>query len=328
MPTQKIEISSRTIIFTVLFLLSLKFLWMMRDLLFSLFIAFIIVSALRPAVEYLVKKRIPHIIATVIIYLIFLFVISVILVLIIPPLLSETTHLFKSLPAIIQATVPKLPPYISINSLTQYLPNITNQIVDFLQGVFSNALFLITTLVFSFYLLLEENIVQKISQKFFEEKDVHRIVVVFDRAERRMNSWFWGQVTLMTVIGVLTFIGLTIVGMKYTLALAVLAGLLEVVPNVGPVLSLIPAFLLGISQSVFLGGMTVFLYWIIQLLENHLVVPLVMKRAVGLSPLITLIALIIGGKLAGVMGVLLAVPTTLFVGTVLIEILKEKKELR
>lgn len=123
----------------------------------------------------------------------------------------------------------------------------------------------------------------------------------------------------MTIVGVITYIGLTIIGMKYAVALAVLAGLLEVVPNLGPIISTIPAALIGFSISYVLGLSNIALYFIVQQVENNLIVPLVVKKVVGLHPIITLMALMIGGKLAGVLGVLLAVPTTIFVETILIE---------
>jgi len=107
--------------------------------------------------------------------------------------------------------------------------------------------------------------------------------------------------------------------MKYAVALAVLAGLLEVVPNLGPIISTIPAALIGFSISYVLGLSNIALYFIVQQVENNLIVPLVVKKVVGLHPIITLMALMIGGKLAGVLGVLLAVPTTIFVETILIE---------
>jgi len=148
---------------------------------------------------------------------------------------------------------------------------------------------------------------------------------VFDKAEKRLNSWFWGEITLMTVVGLLTFIGLNLIGIRYALALAVLAGLLEAIPNLGPTISSIPAILLGFAVSPVMGVTALALYFIIQQLENNLIVPVVMKKAVGLNPIITLIALIVGGKIAGVLGVILAVPTTIFIETVLIEIQKGRK---
>jgi len=117
----------------------------------------------------------------------------------------------------------------------------------------------------------------------------------------------------------MTYIGLNIIGMKYALALAVLAGLLEVIPSLGPIASSVPAILIGLSYSPVMGLYSTILYLIVQQLENNLVVPVVMKKATGLHPIITLIAMVIGGKLAGIMGVLLAVPSTIFIETILIE---------
>ena len=115
------------------------------------------------------------------------------------------------------------------------------------------------------------------------------------------------------------------IGIRYSLALAVLAGLLEAVPNLGPTISSIPAILLGFAVSPVMGVTALALYFIIQQLENNLIVPVVMKKAVGLNPIITLIALLIGGKIGGVLGVLLAIPITVFLETVLIEIINAPK---
>ena len=326
MKSQKIEITPKTIVFTITTLLLLKFIWIIKDLVFSLFIAFIIVSALKPAVEFLVKKRVPRLLASIIVFFLFLFVIINAFAIILPPLIGEVSHFFRTLPHILRTIAYSFPISLQIETITQYIPNITTQAFDVIKGVFSNAIFVVSTLFFSFYLLLEDNILQKGLTKYLDLSIATPIINVIQVAEKRMSAWFWGEIILMTVIGVMTFIGLNLIGMKYVLALSVLAGLLEVIPNIGPITSLIPAFLIGVSESYFLGFTTISLYFIIQQLENHLIVPVVMRRAVGLSPLVTLISLIIGGKLAGVFGVLLSVPTTLFLETALVEFMKIKKQ--
>ncbi len=325
MVSTKIEISSRTIIFTVFFLLGLKLLWIIKDLIFSLFIALIIVSALKPAVSFLEKKRIPRLIASILVYFIFLFFIGNAVGLIIPSLVNEISHLIKNLPSIIRSITPYFSPFFNIDLLNQYIPNITNKTFSIIKDIFSNALFIISTLFFGFYLLLEEDVIKRIISKFYEENEVGPIINIIEKAERRLNAWFWGEITLMAVIGVMTFIGLNLIGMKYALALAVFAGFLEAIPNIGPITSVVPAALIGFSQSYFLGFANIALYFIIQQLENHLIVPLVMRKAVGLHPIVTLIALIVGGKLAGVLGVLLSVPMVLVIETVLVEAIKKRK---
>jgi len=322
---QKIEISSKTIIFTVGFILMLGVIWLIKDLIFSLFIAFIIAGALRQPVDFLEKRRIPRVLASFVIYLLFLFAIVNLFALVIPPLLKEISFLFKNLPEIIKTALPQISSYIDLSTLTQNLPNLANNAINLIKGVFSNAIFVTSTLFFGFYLLLEKDFIENVLVNFFDEAEAKKIAHIVNRGQKRAGNWFWGEVALMTAVGALTYIGLTIIGMKYALALAVLAGLLEVVPTLGPIISAIPAALIGFSSSYVLGLSNIALYFIVQQLENNLLVPLVMKKIVGVHPVVTLIALIVGGKLAGVLGILLAVPTTIFVETMLIEWQKRAK---
>lgn len=319
MKPQKIEISSKTIIFTALFLLSLGLLWQIRELIFSLFIAYIIAGALKSGVDFLERIKFPRIVASLVVYFLFILTIYGMFYLIIPPLLSEMIFLFKNLPGIIKSIIPQSNVAINFDFLTQNIPSIANQTLALIRNILSNAIFVTSTLFFGFYFLLEKNLEAKLLNNFFDEVEISKIEVISNRAQKRMSSWFWGEVVLMIMVGVLTYIGLNIIGMKYTLALAVLAGLLEVIPNLGPITSSVPAILIGLSISPALGLYCVVLYLVVQQLENNLIVPIIMKKATGLHPIITLIAMVIGGKLAGILGVLLAVPTTIFIETILIE---------
>ncbi|MFN4212887.1 MAG: AI-2E family transporter [Microgenomates group bacterium] len=322
--TYKIEISARTIIFIVFFLLFLKLLWIIRDLLFSLFIAFIVMSAVKPAVIRLEKFRIPRPLSTLIIFIGFIFGFAYLFYWFLPPLVYETAIFFKSLPQILTRLAPNLLPYPNFSALTQYLPNITNQFFSLVKGIFSNAIFLISTIFFSFYFVIEEDFIKKILVRFFEEEKTQSVVSIFNKIEERLRAWFWGELVLMMVVGLMTYVGLTLIGVRHAAFLAVVAGVLEVVPNLGPTISTIPAVLVASSQSYFLGLSTLALYFIVQQLENNLIVPMVMRKAVGLNPIVTLIALIIGGKIGGVLGVILAIPMTLFIESILIEIIKNR----
>lgn len=318
----KIEISSRTIIFTVFFVLLLKLLWMVKGLIASLFIAFIIMSALKPGVYFLKKRGFPKTIAAFIVFAASLGSFLFLLAWALPPLLIDSAMLLRTMPLSLETINPELSQYINPNSISQYIPNITSQVLGLIGNVFSNTVFILSTLFFSFYFLIEDNFIRDILVRFFEEKDVYRVVNIFNQVEKRMSAWFWGEFVLMTIVGLMTFIGLRLIGIKYAIPLAVIAGLLEAVPNLGPVISAVPAFLVALSQSYFLGFSVLALYFLVQQLENNIIVPIVMKKAVGLSPIITLIALIVGGKIGGVLGVLLAIPVTLFFETILLEIIQ------
>lgn len=322
---QKIDISAKTIIFAVFFLLFLNFLWLIKDLLFSLLIAFILMSALRPQVRILENRRIPHSIAVFIVYFLFILFFILLFSIIVPPIVVETGNLIKSLPFIIENLNVRLSPWIQLESVSQYLPDVTNQLFKVATGFLSNAFFILSTLFFGFYFLLEGDSVKTMVTRYLDEPTGKRISNVLAAAESRMSSWFWGQLTLMFIVGVMSFIGLSLMGVRYVLPLAVLAGLLEVVPNIGPIVSAVPAVLLGMSSSYIMGFSIAALYLIVQQLENNLIVPIIMKRAVGLNPIITLMVLIIGGRFGGILGVLLAIPAFLFVETIILELVKGRK---
>ena len=238
-------------------------------------------SALRPAVIFLSNYKVPRTLSIILVYLVFVSFFITLISLIVPPIVIETSVLLRSLPGILEDLSPQLSKYVDFSDLTRFVPNVTNNILGFIGSVFSNTLFIVTTLFFGFYFLLEENLLDKFLKQYFHESTVKRVTSVLGKAEKRMSSWFWGELTLMTVVGVLTFIGLKIIGMKYALPLAVLAGLLEVVPNIGPVMSSIPAIILGFSNSAFGGFAAMTLYIIVQQLENNLIVPIIAELMHG-----------------------------------------------
>lgn len=322
MPSIKIEVTYKTILLIFLIIGGIYLVWLAGDLIYSLVIAFILMSALRPMVQFMQNKKIPRILAVSIAYFSFVLFFSFLLVIVIPPIVTQIISLITSLPLMLQSLNPQLARVINVDSLAGYLPNVTNIVFQFASGLFSNLLFIVSTLFFGFYFLLEENILKNLFSHFFPEPTANRIIAVIEKAEKRMSSWFWGELILMTVIGVMTFIGLQFVNMSYILPLAVLAGILEVVPNIGPIISLIPAFIIGISQSYILGISTIVLYTLIQQLENNIIVPVIMKKAVGINPIISLIVLIIGGRLGGILGVLLSIPLSLIAETIFEELVK------
>ncbi len=317
-----IEVTPKTIILTVFFLLLLKFLWLIKSIIFSLIIAFIISSAFKPIIRFLVKFKIPRLLATIIVYILFIFLSVSLFYFIIPPLIIEFSNLIKNFPLYLNTIFPEKNIF-DINLFLQQAGQITSGFFNLVKLIFSNFISLVSTLFFSFYLSLEENVIRKFIDNFLPENKSLIINKIIDKIERRLNSWFWAELILMTIVGALTYFGLTIIGLPYTFSLAVLAGLLEAIPNLGPVVSAIPAAVIGLAQSPFYFFVTIGLYFLIQQTENNLIVPLVMKKTVNLNPLITLLALLIGGQIAGVPGVLLSVPLALILETIFLEVKKK-----
>lgn len=322
---QKIEISAKTIVFTVFFLLFLKIIWQIRELLYALFFAFILMSALKPPVRFLEKNRVPRSLAVIFVFFSFIIGFLSLFFFILPPVIKESLLFLKSLPTFISNLIPNASSYINFDALTQFLPNLTENLIRFITGFFSNFIFIVSIIFFTFYFLLEEKFLKKFLINFLEEKEAERIVFVFDQIEKRMNAWFWGELTLMIIIGTFSYIGLTLLNIRYALPLAIIAGLLEVVPIIGPTIATVPAFFVAASTSWFIGLSVIALYFLIQQLENNLIVPFVMKKAVGLNPITSLIALTVGGKVAGFLGVLISIPFALFLETLILNLIKTKR---
>jgi predicted PurR-regulated permease PerM len=319
----KIEISHKTIFFIFGFLALLWFLWQIKEIILILFLAFILMSALRPFVEKLERFRIPRVISILFVYLVFLSFLGLVGGAIFPPLIFQTLKFWERLPGLFERILPFLP--LNFEFLTQQLTPVGGNILRVTLGFFSNVVTLVTFLVFTFYLLLERKHLEETFKTLLGEETGGKIVRTTWKIEERLGAWVRGQVTLMFLIGLTCFIGLTALGVDYALPLALTAGILEIIPIAGPILGGIPAVLVALVTSPVLALAVVALYFIIQQLENNLIVPTVMRKATGLPPIVTLLSLMIGGKLAGIFGAFLAVPTVVVLQTILQEVTASKK---
>ena len=133
-----------------------------------------------------------------------------------------------------------------------------------------------------------------------------------------MGEWLRGQLILGLIVGIAVYLGLLFLGVNYALLLALMAGVLEVVPYVGPIISVIPALIIGFAQSPVIGFGVVILYLIVQQLENHLLVPKVMQKVTGLNPIISILALLVGIKAGGIVGAIFSIPLAMM-GVVILE---------
>lgn len=320
----KIEISHRTIIFIAAFIATVWFVFQIREILYLLFISFIIMSALRPTVDFLEKRRIPSVISILFIYIIVFGVFGVSLVGTIPSLVTQFVRLTQALPSFVSSVVPYW--NVDINAFSQQIAPLSQNLVKLTVSIFSNIITIVTVLVFTFYLLLERKHMEQLLSSFMSDEAAKRINHVLKKIEQRLGSWVQGQLFLMLIIGIVTYFGLLVLKIDFILPLAILAGFLEIVPTIGPIISAIPAVIIGLSMSPVTALLVVLLFFAIHQTENTLVVPFVMKKSVGLAPFLTIIALMIGGKLAGIAGVILAVPVVLVIQEILHEYFSTEKK--
>lgn len=314
--TRKVEISHKTIIFTFFFLLFVWFLYYIKDIVFQVFAALLLVSILNPFVTKLTKFKIPKGLSITLSYVLIFGFIGLSVGSIVPPLVEETTNLTNSLPGFFQnAEISKYVNEDVVKQVASQLGSLPGQVVKFIFSIFNNVLSIVTVAIFSFYLLLvRDKLDQNLEFLLGKEKskDVSNLV---NTLEVRLGGWARGQLFLMLSIGILSYIGLLVLGIPYALPLALLAGIFEIVPYIGPIIAAIPAIILGFSISPFLGFAAIGLTILIQQIENYLLVPKIMEKSTGVSPIIILVSLAVGYRLAGIPGMIISIPVVIIIQT-------------
>ena len=286
-----------------------------KTIILALFISLIIALGLQPAVEYLVKNKIPHSLAVFLTYVGVLIIIVTLGTVAFTPMVNETIALLNNLPGYLES-LSKIPELQILTKgldekIADQLSQVGGKAIETTLGAFSQAFMVLTVLVFTAYLLLDFENIRNLFIKLLPSTDRKDAKTTILEIENKLGHWLRGQILLMLIIGVVTTVGLLILNVNYALSLGLIAGLLEIVPIIGPIISLIPALIVGFGESPIQGIGVIGLYIVIQQLENNIIVPKVMQRAVGFNPLVTMLAILIGGKIFGVVGALIAIPTTL-----------------
>jgi len=321
MKVRKIEISPKTVIFTVVFLLSLVLLWQIRSIIVLLFISFVLMQAINPLVTRFERIKIPRVISILLIYILLLTALSFAIAGIVPILVEQTNALAKSLPDFISNSkfnefkiLGESP--INLSSQLKILENIPGGIAKTALSLVSNILSGVIILVLTFYLLLEKKNFPKYGLKFFGDQGQEKFLAIIDNLESRLGHWVLAEFFLMTIIGVLSYVGYMFLGLKYAVPLAILAGVLEAVPTIGPIIATVLAGLLGLTISPLTALLAVIWGIIVQQLENNIIVPKIMKSTIGFNPLVTILLIAIGAQLAGVGGAVLALPVFLTIESI------------
>lgn len=315
MKAQKIEISYKTIIFTVFFLLGLFVVWQLRSLFLLVFVCYLLTEGLNPAVSWLERHKIIRPLAIVLLYLLILAIIGVVVAGLIPALVEQTENLVKNLPAFLNNFS-----FLGINGnnlneqfkiLEKLPPSIASTVVS----VFSNVFSMFIILVITFYLLMDRKNFDNYLVRAFGSKSPKAIKVLHN-LQKTLGSWVNAELLLMLFIGLLSYIGYLVIGVNYALPLAIIAGILEVVPSIGPTIASILAGIFGLTVSPLTAVLAVIWGIIIQQIEGNFIVPKVMKETVGLHPLVTILTIFAGAKLGGIIGALIAVPLFLTFQTI------------
>lgn len=305
-----------------------------QDIIALLFIVVVVVSALDPIVKRWSTKM-PRWLAVSLLLTIILSIIVGIFTLLLPPLVNEGQALVSQISLVIGVYIPSVKDDLlnlsNFNSFSQSFGQLGGKIYSTTLSVFSVLIAGLTMLVLTFYLLLEQHRARDYLQNHLPIDKKESILDILRKITAKMGAWVRGQLILAFIIGLTTFVALTVMqltfGMPYALTLAVWSGVTEIIPYIGPILGAIPAILVALNISPLVAVIVLLVYIFIQQVESHILVPKIMQRAVGLSPVTIVIVLLIGGKLAGLMGIILAVPVAAALSVILQEWPQFKKSL-
>ncbi|MFH0840894.1 MAG: AI-2E family transporter [bacterium] len=317
-----INISTLTLVKMIVVVIILYFLWLISDIIAILFVSLIFASAVDPWIDWLQRHKIPRSIGVLIIYLVSFIVIVSIIYLIIPPIVKETGQLSKDLPHYIEKVSTVFSDFKmyadkhnilsgvsnAVESMNTGLKSVANGIFSTISSVFGGIFSFFLILVITFYMVVEENALKKAVWTITPDKHQTYVIGLINRIQKKIGLWLRGQLTLCFIVFLLTFMGLSIFNVKYALILALIAGLTEAIPYLGPTLAAIPAVFLAFTQSPPLALIVIALYFVIQMVENHILVPKIMQKAVGLNPLISISVLMIGFQIGGILGAVLSIP--------------------
>lgn len=327
-----VDITSATIFRVVLILVGVWFLYTILNILLILFSAIIIASAIEPVARRLKKYRVPRAVSVILVYVIVLLVLSSAVTLMIPPLTDQVAQIAQALPTIVdqlQRWGVILPgsEFALISSLQDLLfrvgENLAGLSADIFQrtkSFFSGAFTLLFVFILAFYMVAEEGSLKKLFRFVVPRAHLAYVEQAVERAQRRIGRWVLAQLGLGLIIGIIVGVGLWLLGVPYALSLGLLAGVMEIIPVIGPIIAAVPGVAVGLTQGIFFGLLVLGFYILVQQLENHLLVPNIMRRAVGLNPLVTLLAVLLGGQLAGIVGIILAVPVATVLSVILTDL--------
>jgi predicted PurR-regulated permease PerM len=321
------DITLASIIKVVLVLLAVWLLYLVRDVLIILLVVTIISIALEPYVKRLAEQGVPRGLSVIVLYLALLIAISVAIYFVMPPVVNQIRQLAFNLPyystkishidfGAATGTVGNI-----LDQIASQFSTLTGSVFSAVFSIFGGLVSAITIFALTYYSLVEEEGIRRMVVSFAPVSGKEKILATINKVSQKMGHWLRGQLTLMLLVGLADGLALWILGFPYALTLGIFAGLIEVVPIIGPILAgtvaVIVALISGLVFWKILAIIVVFI--LVQQIENHILIPKIMQKAIGLSPVIVIIAILVGLKLLGIGGAVLAVPVAAIIQVLLDE---------
>lgn len=333
-----IKIANKTLVTAALLVVLAAVLLKLTDLVLVILTSIVIASFVRTASEKLKQYHIPKTVSVVGMYVFGFSVLAGIFYFFVPVLIVELSKLVS----VIANLMPGIVDQTTIDGAKSVADSLTDGVifVDFIQqlqstlvsfsagfvnviaNLFGNIANVVLIVVISFYLSLAEDGIESFLKIITPKQYEGYVIGLWQRSQRKIAHWLRGQMVMGLIIGLLTFIGLALIGVEYALLLAVIAAIFELIPF-GVILAAIPAVSLGLaSGGLPLAILVAGLYVVIQQIENYVIQPLIVRKVTGISPIAVILAVLVGFKLAGFWGLILAIPVTV----TLLEYIRDREQ--
>ena len=324
----RISITSGTIVTALMVIAGAYALWLLRNLALLVLTAIVIASAIEPGVIFFIRHRIPRFISALLVYVLVFGSVFSLLYFFFPPIISDAVSFISATPQYL-ATLNATTPFSNIANPTDFIGSQAGTqsiiqtllslrsafsassggtlqlLITFFGGIFSLAL----VIVLSFYFALQDTGVDDFLRLVMPAEQEEYAVDLWKRAQKKIGLWMQGQILLSIIIGILVYLGLLVMSVPYALLLSVFTAIAEIIPIFGSLIAGTVAVIVGYSDGgVALAAYVVGIYVIMNQFESNLIYPLIVKKVVGIPPLLVIIALIAGYTLAGFLGAILSVP--------------------
>jgi len=318
----RISVNPGTIFTALLIIAGAYVFWLLRDLALLVITAIVIASAIEPGIVFFIRRGIPRFIAVLLVYILVFGSVFALLFFFFPPILADAAGFLSAMPQYLDTI--NAPTSLSniagatggIQSFVQTLlsfqsvftasgSGVIQLLITFFGGIFS----LLLVIVLSFYFALQDTGVDDFLRLVMPVEYEEYSVDLWKRTQKKIGLWMQGQILLSVIVGILVYLGLLIIGVPYALLLSVFTALAEIIPIFGSLIAGAAAVVVGYSDGgVALAAIVAGLYVVVNQFESNLIYPLIVKKIVGVPPLLVIVALIAGYTLAGFLGVLLSVP--------------------
>ncbi len=337
---EHVEIGTKILFRTILVLAGLYALYLLRDVVLLILFAILTAAALSPAIARIKRFGLSRTAAVIVAYVLLLFCGTLLLSVFLPLFFSEVKEFLRSWPEYLRrldTLLTGIQAYLNPLGIEfekeQFFNGIENDFSVWLSGIvattlglFQSFIHLIGYFFLSLYLSLEEKGIEKFFLLLTPRQYHEHALSIASRMQGKVSQWLFGQMLLMLIAFAMYYVGLSIIGVPYALAIAFFGGLMEILPYIGPLLAAIPAVLVGLLVSPALGIAALAFYVVAHQIEAHIIAPQVMKRSASLNPVAFIIAVLIGAELGGPLGIVLSVPITMILSVFVEDILVKRQD--